>query len=51
MVGYVKESIIFVTGAGAIALIYFEQFTAGVSLLTSLLGYYAGEQVGKRETS
>ena len=51
MVGYVKESIIFVVGAGAIALIYLGEMTPGVSLLTTLLGFYAGEQVGKRETS
>lgn len=48
---YVKEAIIFTVGAGAIYLIYFQQFTAGVSLLTGILGFYAGEKVGERKTS
>ena len=50
MVGYAKESIIFTVGAGAILLIYFQEFTAGVSLLSGILGFYAGEKVGERQT-
>lgn len=51
MPGYIKEVIVFVVGAGAIVLIYQGVTDAGIALLSTLAGFYAGEQVGKRQTT
>lgn len=48
---YVKEVSIVVAGAGAIVLIYQGLTDAGLAILSSIVGFYAGEQVGKRSTS
>jgi len=48
---YIKEIIIGILGAGALILIYQGQKDAGLSIFSSLVGFYAGEQVAKRETS